>query len=103
MLHKPPRCSPKQFFKLLLVEPRHASGAVAARSVARRDQVQAAVSHAFQRVLRKSCLRRVALVVGRVDDEQRGRNALEFRRWIVVARRPPRLDEVVGVGQERRV
>ena len=74
---------------------------MAAGLLARGDQQQLAVLHALQLALHDAGLGRVALVVGRIDGEQRRRDALEARRGVVVARGVPIVEEVVGVGLGR--
>jgi hypothetical protein len=73
-LHRPLRSRSKQFLKLLFVELGRPGRGVAAGFVARRNEVKAAVLHAFERLLGQSGLRRVALVVGRIDEQQGGRD-----------------------------
>src|SRR5262245_16673015 len=80
----------------------HAGGAVAARVLARRDQVEAPVLHPLELALHDAGLGRVALVVGRVDGEEGGFYALQPGRRVVVARGVAGIWAVVGVGRERR-
>src|SRR5262245_28395445 len=79
----------------------HAGGAVAARVLARRNQVEAPVLHPLELAFHDAGLGRVALVVGRVDGEESGFYALQRGRRVVVARGVPCVQVVVGVGRER--
>src|SRR5262245_62858055 len=63
----------------------HAGGAVAARVLARRDQVEAPVLHPLELALHDAGLGRGALVVGRVDGADGGRYALERGRGVGIA------------------
>jgi hypothetical protein len=62
----------------------------------------AAVRHALDLAVEHAELRRIALVVGGVDREQRRLDLLEAGRRVVVARRIPLVQRVVGVAAERR-
>src|SRR5262245_29654541 len=84
-LHRPPGHALQEFLQLLLPELRHAGGAVAAGVGARRNEVEAAVLHARERLLGDPGFRRIALVVRRVDRQQRRRDALEARGGVIVA------------------
>src|SRR4051812_12750214 len=80
---------PEQLRELVLPPLRLPGRAVAARLRARGDEEHAAVLHAPDLAVEDARLRRVALVVGRVDGEQRRLDLLEAGRRIVVARRVP--------------
>jgi hypothetical protein len=75
---------------------------VAGRFVACRDQVETRVLQARELSLHDSRLRRVALVVGGIDRQHGRSDAREARPRVVVARSVPLIEEVVGVGGERR-
>src|SRR5262245_46905798 len=75
---------------------------MAARVVAGRYQVKPTVLHAFECAFRYSGFRRIAFIVGRIDRQERGLNAFKAGRGVVVARRLPLVEKVVGVGGERR-
>ena len=92
----------QQLCQRLRIEPGHAGRAVAARLLAGRDQVEAAVPDLLQRGFHQAGLRRIALVVGGIDGQQRRRDALQARRGVVVARGFPLVEDVVGIGGERR-
>src|SRR5436190_12811735 len=74
--------------------------AMAARVAARRDEDIAPALHALDLALEDPQLRRVALVVGRVDRDERRADALEARRRVVVVRGFPLVQDVVGVAAE---
>ena len=86
----------------LLVERRIAGRDMTARLVRGGDQEEAAVLDAFQRGVGDAGLGRIALVVGGVDQQQRGLDLLQRGGGIVVVRGFPLVDEVVGVGGDRR-
>src|SRR5882724_3027214 len=88
-LHRPPRRRLQQFLQLPLPELRHSGGAVAARLLAARYQVKPPVLDALELALHDAELRRIALVVGGIDRQQRGLDALQAGRRVVVARRFP--------------
>src|SRR5688572_24088311 len=75
---------------------------MAARLLAGRDQVKAAVLDALELALGDARLRRIALVVGGVDQKQRRRDLVQSWGWIVGGGALPGIDEVVGVSVERR-
>ena len=79
---------------------RVAGGAVPARVAARRDEHGAPVLHALDLALEDSELRRVALVVGGVDRDERRADAFQKRRRVVVVRGFPLIQDVVGVAAE---
>ena len=63
-----------------------------------RDHEESAALHPLELRLHDPELGRVALVVDGVDGEQRGADAFEPGRRVVVARCVPLVDEVVGIG-----
>src|SRR5258706_11895778 len=67
----------QQIRKVLLPQRRVAGSAVATRVAARRDEDVAPVLHALDFALENSELRRVALVVGGVDRDERRADALQ--------------------------
>src|SRR5262249_53467212 len=68
----PLRRRAQQLIKLILVELSVAGGEMAARRLARRDEVELAVLQLLQSVRHETGFRRVALVIGRVDHQNRG-------------------------------
>src|SRR5262249_52333032 len=79
-------------------EFRQAGGAMAARVLARRDQVDTAVLDALDLTFQEPSFGGIALVVRRVDGEQWRHDAVELRCWIVVARGLPLIEQVVRIG-----
>src|SRR5262245_66046362 len=69
---------------------------------ARRDQKQFSVLNALHRRFGDASLRRISLVVGRIDQQQPSLDLLQIRRSVVVARRAPLPKKVVGIGCRRR-
>src|SRR5688572_20861850 len=63
-------------------------------------QQHLAIPHALDLTVQHSEFRRVTLVVRRVDREQRGPNAFQPCRRVVVARRVPLIEDIVGVSAE---
>src|SRR4029079_17331904 len=100
--HRAPRRGSQQFLDLLLPKLGHAGGAVAAGVFAARYQIHAAILDALEFALEDSKLGWIAFVVGGIDGQQRGLHALQAGRRVVVARRVPLIQEVVGIGFERR-
>src|SRR5215831_20492936 len=91
----------QELLQLLAPEFCHARGGVAARVFAGRYEVEPAVLDAFEFALGDSGFRRITLVVGRIDRQQRGVNAFKTRGGIVVARRLPLVQKVVGIAGRR--
>src|SRR5688572_1995657 len=101
-LLRPPRRALQQLAQLLLPECRARGSGVAGGLFARRDEQQAAALHPLRLALQHAELRRIALVVRRVDGEHLGLDALQGRRGVVVARGLPQVQLVVRVAPERR-
>ena len=62
------------------------------------DQKGAPIPDALDLAVQHTQLRRVALVVRRVDGQQRRLDALEARRRVAVARRVPLIELVIRIG-----
>src|SRR4029077_7967878 len=101
-LHRPLGCALKQFPKFFRIEFREPGGPMTASLLARRNEVEMAILHALKRTLHQAGLRRIALVIGGIDCEQCGFDALEAGRGVVVTRGIPLVEEIVGVGAEWR-
>ena len=65
----PPGCGQQQLLHLLLPEFRHCRRAVAARLLAGRYQVKAAILHALQLAIHDFGFRRIALVIGGINSQ----------------------------------
>src|SRR5262245_23459068 len=90
----PSRRGRQQVLQFLLPELRVARGAVAARILTRGNKEQTGVADTLECAFSDAGLRRIALIVGGVDRENGGLDALEARRRIIVARRVVLVDEV---------
>ena len=71
--------------------------AVPARLIADRDENVASVFDAFRLSLQDSQLRRIHLIIGRIDRHQRRFDALQFRVRDVIARGIEVIDHIVRV------
>ena len=92
----------QQLLQLLAPESRRAGGRVAARVFARRYQVKPTVLHAFECAFGDCGFRRVAFIVGRIDRQERGLDAFQAARGVIVARRLPLVEKVIGIAGGRR-
>jgi hypothetical protein len=92
----------QQLGELSLPEARLAGGAVAGGLVVRGNQEHAAVLHPLDLPVEQPELGRVALVVRRVDRQQRRLDALQVGGGVVVAGGVPLVEVIVGVTAERR-
>jgi hypothetical protein len=83
-LHCLPRHHLQKVLKLLLVEPRVADGDVSAGLVARWDEVNLAVLHAFHSLHLDSGFGRIAFIIGRVDGKNPCLDFLEPGSGVVI-------------------
>src|SRR5207244_7777125 len=91
----------QQLAELLLPPLRLAGGAVPSGLGAPGNQEEAPVLHAPDLALEHAELWRIALIVGGVDREQHRLDALEPGGGVVVARRVPLIEDIVGIAGER--
>src|SRR5262249_38533081 len=91
-LPPPPRHPLQAGGQLLGIELGERRGAVAARRLARRNEQQLRVLHALERRIGDAGLRRIALVVARVDRQHGCLDLLQAGRGIVVARGFPSVE-----------
>jgi hypothetical protein len=75
---------------------------VPARVFARRDQEQPSVLYAHKFAIHDPGFWRIAFVIRRIDRQNRCLDSLQARRGIVVTRRGPLKESVVGIGRKWR-
>src|SRR2546428_3193222 len=90
----------QQIPHFLLPESRVESSCVTGGLVAGGYQQYTAILHPLDLAVQDSKFRWITLVVRRVDGKQRGLDALQPWRRVVVARRFPLIKHIIGVGTE---
>ena len=83
---------------MLLPQLGERMGAVPASPIADGNQDILPAFHALDLAFQDSQFRRVDLIVGRVDRNQRRLDRLEVGRGIVIARSVKRIEHIVGIG-----
>src|SRR5712664_143116 len=98
----PPGWGQQQVLHLLLPELRHEGRSVAARVLTRRDQEEATVLHALELAIHDPGLWRITLIICGIDSQEGRLYPIQAGRGVIVARRIPLIQEVIGIGGERR-
>src|SRR5258705_11964155 len=101
-LTSPPGWGQQHVLHLLLPELRHEGRSVAARVLTRRDQEEATVLHVLELAIHDPGLWRITLIICGIDSQEGHLNPIQAGRWVIVARRIPLIQEVIGIGVERR-